>query len=725
MFKTFLKHFIQFKFNPSTDIETKFKLSSYVYDDIFHGSDEDREKLYNNVLSDKKHRHIIMYGPKGVGKTTLLKLLYYKHIIDNKSDNILQPGNTLYIKFNLSNIEDTVKMLPKNQLSNFIYYFFTILIKLKNQYNINIFIVISNIKKILKFMRHFPGIEKEFIYYLYYIVFKFYKIQLFTFIFITHNNRIKKTLQSIISKTAEGLFRKNSEQLIYSYINLIDNTYFKLQKFYIYFKYLYCNQRQQNALDDNKCKVDLYSFNENYLQTTRNLQLILYKFIQHSTYTQNSKFLHLLHKIPNFISLIISLSFKFKILNLANPLNCLVLFKTVLDNINENLIPSDLLNIFTKHAYPYMTNYTTVPVDLLLKLRLYKIFKSNISTVKKITKKDTELQTNFYRLKTYIKKYLSGQDHVIDSVLNSLRRYSLGFTHNKPIGVHLFAGFSGTGKTELTKFIASALELNDDFKFLKLEMSEYKNVSDINKLIGSAPGFIGHGEPGKLSVVKTHSKYVILMDEVEKAEQKIYDIFLPIFDEGMLKDTSNNILNFSDTLFILTSNLGCGFETFENYPRLEQDKSFITDEYNIYKKSIYKNANEFFKPEFLARLNSVDIFNPIVGSDIPIVCKNFYNGFVKSLINYLNTPNISVSIDKSVQKRLVEVLTRHLKPYIGVRPLKKIFNIVLEDPILNILELLQLKKIAINNPTNKYTLQLYLDFFRNITFKLGKITNSL
>ena len=177
-----------------------------------------------------------------------------------------------------------------------------------------------------------------------------------------------------------------------------------------------------------------------------------------------------------------------------------------------------------------------------------------------LTKMLEEERSKLQKMENELKKRVLGQDSAIIRVADVIRRSRAGISDpNRPIGSFIFLGPTGVGKTELTKALGQFI-FNDDRAIIRVDMSEYMERHSISKLIGSPPGYVGHDEAGQLTEAVRHRPYaVILFDEIEKAHPEVFNMLLQVLDEGRLTDGKGRVVNFKNTIIILTSNIGSQF----------------------------------------------------------------------------------------------------------------------------------------------------------------------
>jgi len=307
--------------------------------------------------------------------------------------------------------------------------------------------------------------------------------------------------------------------------------------------------------------------------------------------------------------------------------------------------------------------------------------------VTKLTETEKEKLIN---LETILHQRVIGQDEAINSICKAIRRSRLGMGDgNKPIGSFIFMGQTGVGKTELTKAVAEAL-FDDEKNIIRIDMSEYMEPHSVSKLIGAPPGYVGYDEGGILTeAVKRKPYSVVLFDEIEKAHSDIYNILLQILDEGRLTDGKGKTINFTNTLIIMTSNLGSK-EAQQSFEENEDSQVMV--------KSIYLDAlRKSFNPEFINRIDVVCIFHPLNINDLTKIASLM----VAKINKRLNKHSINLRITERVLDYIIDngVDTRY-----GARPLKRFITREIEDKIAEKILLGELEKtgtIAIDVKSNE------------------------
>lgn len=287
-------------------------------------------------------------------------------------------------------------------------------------------------------------------------------------------------------------------------------------------------------------------------------------------------------------------------------------------------------------------------------------------------------------LSNKLKTVVIDQDKAIDAITAAIARKQVFKDTNRPTGSFLLAGPTGVGKTELAKQLAIQLFGSEDH-LIRLDMSEYQDQMAVNKLIGSAPGYIGYGEGGQLTEKVRHQPYsLILFDEIEKANPQVFNTLLQIMDDGRLTDASGHTVSFKDTILIMTSNAGF---TGKDDPKSQSE--------------LLKTLNEYFRPEFINRLDDIILFNSLTQDDMNKIVKLYLNKVKFALAKHQNKVELTISDDAT--KLLAKL---GYSPKFGARPLRRVVEQKLETPIA--LALMNDKKLNKVNITSKDN-DLYLN----------------
>lgn len=279
------------------------------------------------------------------------------------------------------------------------------------------------------------------------------------------------------------------------------------------------------------------------------------------------------------------------------------------------------------------------------------------------------------RIEEVLTKRVIGQKEGIVAVSSALRRARAGLSdENRPLGSFMFLGPTGVGKTELAKSLAEFM-FNDEKALVRIDMSEYMEKHAVSRLIGSPPGYVGYEEGGQLTEIIRHRPYsLILFDEVEKAHPEVFNILLQVLDNGRLTDGKGRIVNFKNTIIIMTSNIGghyikemanLGFSAGDEKEQLE-------DRSARFKEKVHEELRNHFKPEFLNRIDEVIIFNPLSKKDIgDIVDKQLAEVKEKA-----EAKGMKLTVDQSIRNYLVE--NGYSAEY-GARQLKRLIQKVILD----------------------------------------------
>ena len=259
-----------------------------------------------------------------------------------------------------------------------------------------------------------------------------------------------------------------------------------------------------------------------------------------------------------------------------------------------------------------------------------------------------------------------GQDEAVESVTNAILRSRAGIADpNRPIGSFLFLGPTGVGKTELAKALALNL-FDDERNIVRIDMSEYMEKHSVSRLIGAPPGYIGYEEGGQLTESVRRNPYsIILMDEIEKAHPDVFNILLQLLDEGTLTDSKGVVVDFKNTIIIMTSNIG-------SLELLEEVKDGVISEET--RKSVTNQLYGYFKPEILNRMDDIIIFKPLTQDNI----KGIANKLLDELVRRIASRNIELTYDEKVS---AWVATAGFDMKFGARPLKRFIQSQIENKL--------------------------------------------
>ena len=302
------------------------------------------------------------------------------------------------------------------------------------------------------------------------------------------------------------------------------------------------------------------------------------------------------------------------------------------------------------------------------------------------------------KMKDELHKLIIGQNEAIDSVTRSIQRARTGLKiHRRPIGVFMFLGPTGVGKTELAKVLANYLFSHTE-SLIKIDMSEYGERFSVSRLIGAPPGYVGYEEGGELTEKVRRNPYsVILFDEFEKAHLDITNILLQVFDEGVLTDGIGRKVDFRNTIIIMTSNLGTkDIKNDSRYGFIKKSNAF---DYENIKNLIIDNVKNVFSPELLNRIDEKIVFHTLDKNDV----LSIVDLQLKELVFNLEKLNFDINVTKRARKLLVK-LGFHNE--YGARNLRRTIQNYIEDSISELLlqnKFVQGDKITVDVKQNEFT----------------------
>ena len=294
--------------------------------------------------------------------------------------------------------------------------------------------------------------------------------------------------------------------------------------------------------------------------------------------------------------------------------------------------------------------------------------------VQKLTQTDAKKYLN---LEAELHKRVIGQEQAVSSISRAIRRNQSGIrSHKRPIGSFMFLGPTGVGKTELAKALAEVL-FDDESALIRFDMSEYMEKFAASRLNGAPPGYVGYEEGGELTEKVRNKPYsVLLFDEVEKAHPDIFNVLLQVLDDGVLTDSKGRKIDFSNTIIIMTSNLGA--------TALRDDKTvgfgakdIRFDQANM-EKRMFEELKKTYRPEFINRIDEKVVFHSLSSEDMQQVVKVM----VKPLIATLAEQGITLKFQPSALKLLA---TKGYDPEMGARPLRRVLQTEVEDQLAELL----------------------------------------
>ncbi|OHA98534.1 MAG: ATP-dependent chaperone ClpB [Candidatus Zambryskibacteria bacterium RIFCSPHIGHO2_12_FULL_38_34] len=310
--------------------------------------------------------------------------------------------------------------------------------------------------------------------------------------------------------------------------------------------------------------------------------------------------------------------------------------------LKEEITENDIANIVAK--------WTGIPVSRMLEEEAEKLS----------------------RMEGDLRKCIIGQDEAVKKISDTIKRSRAGISDpNRPIGSFIFLGPTGVGKTELTKALAEFM-FNDEKALIRVDMSEFMERHSVSKLIGAPPGYVGFDEGGGLTEMVRHRPYsIVLFDEIEKAHPEVFNVLLQVLDNGRLTDSKGRTVNFKNTIIIMTSNIGANYiDKMEKMGFGERDKS--GGDYANVKEKVMEAMKDFFRPEFLNRIDDVVIFD--------ILSMVAIREIVKIQIDLVRERLSSKEISLELTDEAYEYLAKEgYNPQYGARPLKRL----IQNKILN------------------------------------------
>ncbi len=287
----------------------------------------------------------------------------------------------------------------------------------------------------------------------------------------------------------------------------------------------------------------------------------------------------------------------------------------------------------------------------------------------------TEAETKrLLRMEEEIAKHVVGQKDAIIALAKSIRRARAGLKDPKrPTGSFMFLGPSGVGKTELAKRLAEFM-FGDAEAMIRVDMSEYLESHTVSRLVGSPPGYVGFGEGGQLTEpVRRKPHSVVLLDEIEKANHEVTNILLQILEDGRLTDTQGRVVDFRNTIVIMTSNVGA------EHIRKESSYGFITRDdaeagYDRMKEKVLDELKKAFKPEFLNRIDETIVFHPLSKEDLVLIV----DIMIRELNDRLKDKAITLELSPKAKELVAE---KGYDPKFGARPLRRIIENFIEEPL--------------------------------------------
>jgi len=279
----------------------------------------------------------------------------------------------------------------------------------------------------------------------------------------------------------------------------------------------------------------------------------------------------------------------------------------------------------------------------------------------------TEIETEkLLNLENRLHTRVIGQEEAVKSVAKAIRRNRSGFRKKKKPTSFIFIGPTGVGKTELVKALASQLFDNEE-ALVRLDMSEYMEKHTVSKLIGSPPGYVGYDDGGQLTEKIRRKPYsVILMDEIEKAHPDVFNMLLQILDDGRLTDSQGRVVNFENTVIIMTSNAGTSLKS--------NEIGFSNDEYKALKNKVMESLKEIFRPEFLNRVDEIIVFTELEKDQL----RDILELMLKEVEGEVKVKGMTIELSSEVKEFLIE---QGYNVKFGARPMRRAIQNYIEDEI--------------------------------------------
>ncbi|MDQ7054112.1 MAG: AAA family ATPase, partial [candidate division KSB1 bacterium] len=265
-----------------------------------------------------------------------------------------------------------------------------------------------------------------------------------------------------------------------------------------------------------------------------------------------------------------------------------------------------------------------------------------------------------------LRQRVVGQDEAIEAVSAAVQRARAGLSEeNRPIGSFIFLGPTGVGKTELARALAEFM-FDDENAMIRLDMSEYMEQFNVSRLIGAPPGYVGYEEGGQLTEAVRRKPYsVVLLDEIEKAHPEVFNILLQVLDEGRLTDSKGHVVNFKNTVIIMTSNLGADM-IMERFQRMDEHNR--EQVYEETKNTVLQLLQRKLRPEFLNRIDEIIVFHPLTREHIHRIVEIQFERMVRKALQ-------RQKMDAEMTEAAKDYLTNQgYDPVFGARPLKRLIQ---------------------------------------------------
>ncbi|KAH9770220.1 Chaperone protein ClpC1 [Citrus sinensis] len=291
-----------------------------------------------------------------------------------------------------------------------------------------------------------------------------------------------------------------------------------------------------------------------------------------------------------------------------------------------------------------------------------------------VEKVSTDESDRLLKMEETLHKRVIGQDEAVKAISRAIRRARVGLKNpNRPIASFIFSGPTGVGKSELAKALA-AYYFGSEEAMIRLDMSEFMERHTVSKLIGSPPGYVGYTEGGQLTEAVRRRPYtVVLFDEIEKAHPDVFNMMLQILEDGRLTDSKGRTVDFKNTLLIMTSNVGSSvIEKGGRRIGFDLDYDEKDSSYNRIKSLVTEELKQYFRPEFLNRLDEMIVFRQLTKLEV----KEIADIMLKEVFDRLKTKDIELQVTERFRERVVE---EGYNPSYGARPLRRAIMRLLED----------------------------------------------
>jgi ATP-dependent Clp protease ATP-binding subunit ClpC len=292
--------------------------------------------------------------------------------------------------------------------------------------------------------------------------------------------------------------------------------------------------------------------------------------------------------------------------------------------------------------------------------------------VKRLAEEESE---RLLKMEEILHKRVIGQEEAVKAVSKAIRRGRVGIKDPKrPIGSFIFLGPTGVGKTELSKALAEAL-FGDESATIRIDMSEYMERFAVSRLVGSPPGYVGYEEGGQLTEKVRRKPYsVVLFDEIEKAHPDVFNILLQILEDGRLTDSQGRVVDFRNTVIIMTSNIGARLITEPKRLGFSIAGNSITDSYEEMKNNVMGELKKTLRPEFINRVDEIIVFHPLTEENL----KEIVSLMIDNLASRLKQNDITIEVTEAAKLFMVK---KGFDPVYGARPLRRSIQNMIEDKL--------------------------------------------